>query len=57
MQLSTPVDKDFSMLTWNCLQMDLQRLLEGGFKIGDSYIREPQSIRSYASLACIALDF
>lgn len=41
----------------NCLQMDLQRLLEGGFKIGDSYIREPQGIRSYASLACIALDF
>jgi ribonucleoside-triphosphate reductase len=37
--------------------MDLQRLLAGGFKIGDSFIREPQSIRSYASLACIALDY
>ena len=49
-------DKDFSMLTWNCAQQDLQRLLKGGFKIGDSYIREPQGIRSYASLACIALQ-
>ena len=49
-------DKDFSELTSNCLQVDLQKTFKDGFKIGNSYIREPQSIRSAASLACIVLQ-
>ena len=36
--------------------MDLQKTFKDGFKIGSSYIREPQSIRSAASLACIVLQ-
>ena len=36
--------------------MDLQKTFKDGFKIGNSYIREPQSIRSAASLACIVLQ-
>jgi len=49
-------DKDFEFLTFNCLQMDIIKLLAGGFNTGHGYIREPQTIRSYASLACIALQ-
>lgn len=49
-------DKDFSGLTQNCLQIDLQKTFKGGFAIGGSYIREPQSIRAAASLGCIVLN-
>ena len=49
-------DKDFSMLTLNCCQLDLLKLFHGGFSTGNGHIREPQSIRSYASLACIAIN-
>ena len=44
------------IVTHNCLQVDLQKTFKDGFKIGSSYIREPQSIRSAASLACIVLQ-
>ncbi len=49
-------DKDFGFLTINCCQIDLPRLFKGGFNTGHGTIREPQSIMSYASLACIALQ-
>ena len=49
-------DKDFYMLTETCCQIDLIKLFENGFCTGHGYLREPQSIMSYASLACIAIQ-
>ncbi|EGH4467822.1 anaerobic ribonucleoside triphosphate reductase [Campylobacter lari] len=49
-------DKDFYMLTQTCCQIDLLRLFENGFSTGHGSLREPNDIRSYASLACIALQ-
>ena len=49
-------DKDFSLITLNCCQIDLLKLLKGGFSTGHGYLREPQSIRAYSSLACIAIQ-
>ena len=49
-------DKDFSLITFNCCQIDLLKLFKGGFSTGHGHLREPNSIRSYASLACIAIQ-
>ncbi|MBQ7705780.1 MAG: anaerobic ribonucleoside triphosphate reductase, partial [Selenomonadaceae bacterium] len=49
-------DKDFSLITLNCCQIDLLKLFHGGFSTGHGFLREPNSIRSYASLACIAVQ-
>ena len=49
-------DKDFYMLTETCCQIDLLRLFKNGFHTGHGYLREPQSIESYAALACIAIQ-
>jgi len=49
-------DKDFYMLTETCCQIDLIKLFKDGFSTGHGYIREPNSIRSYAALACIAIQ-
>ncbi|MCR8682898.1 anaerobic ribonucleoside triphosphate reductase [Campylobacter sp. LMG 17559] len=49
-------DKDFYMLTQTCCQIDLLKLFENGFSTGHGSLREPNDIRSYASLACITLQ-
>ena len=49
-------DKDFYMLTETCCQIDLIRLFKDGFSTGHGYLREPNSIASYAALACIAIQ-
>ncbi len=49
-------DQDFSMITFNCCQIDTAKLLDGGFSTGHGYVREPNSIRSAAALACIAVQ-
>lgn len=49
-------DFDFYALTTTCCQIDLIRLFENGFSTGHGYLREPQSIGSYASLAAIAIQ-
>lgn len=49
-------DKDFSAMTLNCLQSDLKKLFKGGFNTGHGFLREPNSIRSAASLACISIQ-
>ena len=49
-------DRDFSLMTFNCCQIDLGKLLKGGFNTGHGFLREPNSIRSAASLACIAIQ-
>ncbi|MBE5809035.1 MAG: anaerobic ribonucleoside triphosphate reductase, partial [Clostridiales bacterium] len=49
-------DMDFLTLTTTCCQIDLLRLFENGFSTGHGHIREPQDIRSYAALACIAIQ-
>ncbi len=49
-------DKDFYMLTETCCQIDLIKLFRDGFCTGHGYIREPNSIKSYAALACIAIQ-
>ncbi|MBC8532660.1 anaerobic ribonucleoside triphosphate reductase [Yeguia hominis] len=49
-------DKDFYALTETCCQIDLLKLFKGGFSTGHGYLREPNDIRSYAALACIAIQ-
>lgn len=49
-------DKDFYMLTETCCQIDLLHLFKDGFSTGHGYLREPNDIRSYAALACIAIQ-
>ena len=49
-------DMDFYMLTETCCQIDLTTLFAGGFSTGHGYVREPQSIQTYAALACIAIQ-
>ena len=49
-------DKDFSLITFNCCQIDLLKVLKGGFNTGHGFLREPNSIRSYAALACIVIQ-
>ena len=49
-------DKDFYMLTETCCQIDLLRLFHDGFSTGHGFLREPNSIESYAALACIAIQ-
>lgn len=49
-------DLDFFALTTTCTQINLGRLFENGFHTGHGYIRTPNSIGSYASLACIVIQ-
>ena len=49
-------DMDFYTLTMTCCQIDILELFKHGFSTGHGFLREPQSIRSYASLACIAIQ-
>lgn len=49
-------DKDFYMLTETCCQIDLIKLFRNGFSTGHGHLREPQSINSYAALACITIQ-
>lgn len=49
-------DMDFYTLTMTCCQIDLLELFKNGFSTGNGFLREPTSIRSYASLACIAIQ-
>ena len=47
---------DFYTLTMTCCQIDLVKLLKGGFSTGHGHLREPNDIESYAALACIAIQ-
>ena len=49
-------DLDFYTLTETCCQIDLKKLFHGGFSTGHGFLREPNSIASYAALACIAIQ-
>lgn len=49
-------DEDFYMLTETCCQIDLIKLFRNGFCTGHGALREPNDIRSYAALACIAIQ-
>ena len=50
-------DMDFlAMGTTTCCQIDLERLFRNGFDTGHGYIRPPQDISTYSSLACIAIQ-
>ena len=49
-------DMDFLTLTTTCCQIDLIKLFEGGFSTGHGFLRSPKDIRSYAALACIAIQ-
>ena len=49
-------DLDFYTLTTTCCQIDLEKLFQNGFSTGHGVLREPNSIISYASLACIAIQ-
>lgn len=49
-------DLDFYSLTLTCCQIDLLKLFKNGFSTGHGFIREPNDIRTYAALACIAIQ-
>lgn len=49
-------DLDFLSLTETCCQIDLEKLFKDGFNTGHGFLREPSEIRSYAALACIAIQ-
>ncbi|MCK9303451.1 MAG: anaerobic ribonucleoside triphosphate reductase, partial [Bacteroidales bacterium] len=49
-------DLDFYTLTTTCCQLDIAKLFKGGFSTGHGFLREPNDIRSYAALACIAIQ-
>ena len=49
-------DFDFYALTETCCQIDILKLFHGGFSTGHGFLREPQSIQSYAALAAIAIQ-
>ena len=43
-------------MTLTCCQIDVLKLFHGGFSTGHGFLREPNDIRSYAALACIAIQ-
>ena len=49
-------DLDFLSLTTTCCQIDLLKLFRDGFSTGHGFLREPNDIRSYSALACIAIQ-
>jgi len=50
-------DMDFlPMGTTTCTQIDLNDLFKNGFSTGHGFLREPNSIMSYSSLAAIAIQ-
>ncbi len=49
-------DMDFYTLTTTCCQIDLNKLFDGGFSTGHGFLREPNDIKSYTALACIAIQ-
>ncbi len=49
-------DMDFLTLTTTCCQIDLIKLFKHGFSTGHGHLRPPKDIRSYAALACIAIQ-
>ena len=49
-------DLDFYSITLNCCQINLGKLFAHGFCTGHGFLREPNSIGSYSSLACIAIQ-
>ena len=49
-------DLDFYSLTMTCCQIDLVDLLGRGFSTGHGFLRPPRDIRSFAALACIAIQ-
>lgn len=49
-------DLDFLTLTTTCCQIDIKKLFRGGFGTGHGFLREPNDIRSYSALACIAVQ-
>ena len=49
-------DLDFYSLTMTCCQIDLVDLLSRGFSTGHGFLRAPKEIRSFAALACIAIQ-
>lgn len=50
-------DMDFlAMGTTTCCQIDLSRLFKTGFDTGHGYVRPPQDISTYASLAAIVIQ-
>ena len=49
-------DFDFYTLTTTCCQIDLMKLFKNGFSTGHGFLREPNDIKVYAALACIAIQ-
>ena len=49
-------DFDFYTLTETCCQIDIVKLFKNGFHTGHGFVREPNDIRTYGSLVCIAIQ-
>ncbi|MCL2406682.1 MAG: anaerobic ribonucleoside triphosphate reductase [Defluviitaleaceae bacterium] len=49
-------DMEFYGMTTTCCQIDLKKMLSGGFSTGHGFLREPSGIASYSALACIVIQ-
>ncbi|MCL2703268.1 MAG: anaerobic ribonucleoside triphosphate reductase [Defluviitaleaceae bacterium] len=49
-------DMEFYGMTTTCCQIDLKKMLDGGFCTGHGFLREPKDIASYSALACIVIQ-
>lgn len=49
-------DFDFYTLTETCCQIDVVKLFKKGFHTGHGFVREPNDIRTYSALVCIAIQ-
>lgn len=49
-------DLDFYDLTVTCCQIDVKKILEGGFNTGHGHLREPATILSATALAAISIQ-
>ncbi len=49
-------DFDFYTLTETCCQIDVEKLFKSGFHTGHGFVREPNDIRTYSALVCIAIQ-
>ena len=49
-------DLDFYTFTTTCTQIDILKLLHGGFSTSLGHLREPGDISTYSALTCIAIQ-
>ena len=51
-----PHDLNYYQLTYNCLNYDLKKLLQNGFRMPHGFIRPPKSIMAASALTAVSLQ-